>query len=109
MVEQHNRNGSHLGKRVGLAHQARSEFPPSCCSVQGCRHKDNANVPAEHQDRNSQRHEAFVQEHKKECAQQQLVGYRIQVLSNDGTLFQSAGEQSVKCVRDASHQEEYES
>ncbi len=49
-------------------------------------------VSSKNQNCDSDGHQAFVQQHKKQGAEQKLVGNGIEILTQDCALFEQAGQ-----------------
>jgi hypothetical protein len=107
-MQQHNRDGEHLRQRVGLAENAGFELPPSCRGVEDRRHQQDADISSEDQNRHTDGHQPFVQEHEEQGAEQEFVGDGVKILSQDGTLFEPPGQQAVERVGEPCDHEENE-
>ena len=104
-LKQHNKqNCRDLRKRIGLAENAGAKVAESCDGIKHAAHQQNANIPAKNQDRIFPRNEIYDGKNEKGCAQQQLVGDGVQVLTQQCLLMQAAGQQSVQTITEPGEQ-----
>ena len=97
-MQQNNCHSSHLGQGVGLAEDAWFEFPSADRCIENRRHHQDSHIPAENQRRDTGGDQSLVHEHQKESAEQQLVGYRVEVLSQDSSLLQHPGYGAIQRI-----------
>src|SRR5919204_2378919 len=98
IVEKHEEKCSDLYGRSQLAEQRGAQVPNGVGYVEHRAHHQHEDVAAEHQHCDSPCHVVGERKHKKERAQQQLVGDRIEILPKFGPLVQQTCQQAVKSV-----------
>jgi len=96
--EQHKEDGGDLRKCVRFAEDAGAEVAQPGDSIKQRANYQDGNVAAENQYGKFPGN--FVQdgEHQKHRAQQQLVGDGIEILSQDGLLFEGASQQAIESI-----------
>src|ERR1700722_2853594 len=106
-ADQHCRERDNLGQGVGLAVNTGTKIPHSNADIQDRGNDQNAKVAPKYQHCYPPADEAFVVQHQKHCAQQQLVRDRVEVLPEHGALMQQSCQQSVKAIGDSSEEEKH--
>lgn len=101
LVEQDRGHSGDLRQGVSLSKKTGRELAPARSGIEDCGNQQDAHISAEDENRNGGRDEPLVHEHKKESAQEQFVGYRIQILAEHGALLEDTRQGPVECVCEA--------
>jgi hypothetical protein len=72
------------------------------------RDDEDTKIAAKHQDGHASRDELLMHEHKKERAEEELVGDRIEVLTDLGLLLEHPGSKAIQAVTKAGDDKETE-
>lgn len=108
LMQQHDGHSGDLSYGIGFSEDAGAELSPIRDCIKDRGDEENADVPAEDQNRDSCRHEALIHKDQKQRAEQEFVRYGVQVLAQHCPLFQDTGEHAVECVSEACAEEEAE-
>ena len=99
-------DGGNLGDGVDFAKDAGLELSSADGGIENCGDNQDPDISTEDQDGDASRHEAFVHKHEEEGAEEEFVGNRVEVLSEDGALFEEARQGAIEGVGEAGYDEE---
>ena len=98
LAQQYGQQREDLGAGAGLAIDAGTEVSHAKTDVEKSGHDQNAEVPAKHQDCDAAGDEPLVHEDQEQCAEQELIGDRIEILADLGVLLKQSCRQAIEAV-----------
>jgi len=98
LAKEHRQEGNNLRQRIGLAEDARLEVAQANAGIKNGGDHHNSQVSPKYQDRDAAGDKALVMQHEKQCAEQEFVRDRIEVLSKDSPLLQPSGEEAIQAI-----------
>ena len=104
-AEQDGEEREDLRAGVGFAVNAGAEIAHPKAYVEERRDNEDTQVAAKYQDGHAAGYELLMHEHQEQGAEQELVGYGIEVLADLGLLLEQAGGQAIQTVTETGNNE----
>jgi len=98
LAEEHGGDGKDLGEGIGLAKDAGVKLAPASGRIKQGRNQQNTHIPAEDQHSDGDGHQLLVHQHEKQRAEEQLVGYRVEIGAEHGALLEEAREHAIEGI-----------
>lgn len=105
---QDKKDGGHLGEGVGFSEDAGAKVAQADDGEQERADSENADIAAEDEHGELPGNFAHDGEDKEHRAEQELVGYGVEILPEESLLLELAGEQAVESVAEAGKDEKSE-
>lgn len=108
LMQQNSSYGCYLSESVRLTKNAGAKLPTARGCIEDRSHDQDAHVSPENQHGDSCRNQSLVQQDQEQGAQQKLVGHRIKILPEHGSLFEQARHRSIQRIGQSGCQKQAE-